>query len=157
MPLFQLDVTAKGFTEVAAGAAKAAAEVQNGSLGAMRRGLDIVKASLEAHVPIGPAHFGGHLRDSFRVDVKQSGTLLTGHVFATLPEGRWLQGGTKAHAVAPVRKRALRINGRYVAAVHHPGQRGRDIKGMAAHEAYPAVSEEFRTLIKTALLELQLK
>ena len=60
--------------------------------------LGFVKAEVVPQIPIGPGHFGYHLRDTFNTDVRSSsgqlGTKVTG-VLKSAVQGYWRERGTK--------------------------------------------------------------
>lgn len=56
--------------------------------------LDEVKKTLVAETPVGPGHFGYHLKDSYKVDVK-SGIERTIGVLKAPAQGYWREYGTK--------------------------------------------------------------
>ena len=55
--------------------------------------LDFVKAEVVAATPVGPGHFGFHLRDSYTTDVKSYNVKSVG-VFKATAQGYWLEFGT---------------------------------------------------------------
>ncbi len=57
--------------------------------------LDTVKGVLIPQTPIGPGHFGSHLRDSYRVDVRPKGLSAIVGVLKSPPQGYWRERGTK--------------------------------------------------------------
>lgn len=55
--------------------------------------LAYIKPEVEAATPSGPGHFGYHLRDSYKTDVKSTGVKSIG-VLKSPPTGYWLEFGT---------------------------------------------------------------
>lgn len=56
--------------------------------------LNAVKAELIPETPLGPGHFGLHLRDSYTVDVSGEGMQTIGALKAP-PQGYWREFGTR--------------------------------------------------------------
>jgi hypothetical protein len=57
--------------------------------------LDTVRDVLIPETPIGPGHFGRHLRDSYTVDVKTKGFSAVIGVLKAPVQGYWRERGTK--------------------------------------------------------------
>ena len=55
--------------------------------------LKHIKPIVESETPIGPGHFGYHLRSSYRTDVKSTGLVTTG-VLKAPAQGYWREYGT---------------------------------------------------------------
>lgn len=156
MPNFSLDVRAAGFAEAAAGAGRAASSLEGGLRPAMEESVRLVQRGFEGRSPSGPGHFGGkHLRDSYRTAVTGRGTTVTGHVWTALPQGRWLEGGTKDHEIAPRRRRALKIGDRYASRAKVRGVGAHFIKETVAREVYPAITARFSELANLAIRMLK--
>ena len=62
--------------------------------------LDYMKPEVAANTPIGPGHFGYHLRDSYVTDVKSSGVRTIG-VLKSPRTGYWREYGTGARYRGP--------------------------------------------------------
>lgn len=58
--------------------------------------LDYIKPVVVANTPLGPGHFGYHLRDSYTTDVRSNGVKTTGVLKAPM-QGYWREFGTQAH------------------------------------------------------------
>jgi len=56
--------------------------------------LGAVKADLQTITPLGPGHFGYHLRDSYKVEVASRGVETAGSLSAPL-QGYWREFGTR--------------------------------------------------------------
>ncbi len=56
--------------------------------------LGAVKAEIEPGTPIGPGHFGYHLRDSYRIEVSSKGVRTSGKLKAAV-QGYWREFGTR--------------------------------------------------------------
>ncbi|SRR6266702_3358891 len=56
--------------------------------------LETVKAEIEPGTPLGPGHFGYHLRDTYRVMVASKGVSTSGSLKAAV-QGYWREFGTK--------------------------------------------------------------
>jgi hypothetical protein len=95
--------------------------------------LDFVKAVTVAATPLGPGHFGYHLRDSFTTDVK-SGPVKTTGVLKSPPTGYWREFGTGGRFRGP-KKSALRS---YVAAIGGAGTGG-ERRFYTAHHALAGI------------------
>lgn len=59
--------------------------------------LNVIKPTVIAQTPIGPGHFGYHLRDTYETDVKSSGVKSTG-VLKAPAQGYWREFGTKGRS-----------------------------------------------------------
>ncbi len=57
--------------------------------------LDTVKGVLIPQTPIGPGHFGVHLRDRYTVDVRPKGLSAIVGVLKSPPQGYWRERGTR--------------------------------------------------------------
>jgi hypothetical protein len=55
--------------------------------------LEFIKPEVEAATPIGPGHFGYHLKNSYKTDVASKGVKTIG-VLKAPPQGYWLEFGT---------------------------------------------------------------
>jgi hypothetical protein len=141
-----------------AGADAAIVTLREGPLVAMEESVQELKSALERVTPTGPGHFGGqHLRDSYRTEVRGVGSRVTGRVFTSLPQGRWVEDGTKAHEIWPRDKKALKVGDRVVGSVkHHPATAAQHIKERAEADAYPTVIERFRALVSSAIKEFRI-
>lgn len=87
-----------------------------------------IKPIVEAETPIGPGHFGYHLRDSFTTDVSSKGVVTTG-VLKSPPTGYWREYGTLG------RFRKSRAVRSYVAALGGFGTGGEKAYQTAHHAA----------------------
>ena len=59
--------------------------------------LNVIKPTVIAQTPLGPGHFGYHLRDTYVTDVKSSGIVSTG-VLKSPAQGYWREFGTKGRS-----------------------------------------------------------
>lgn len=95
--------------------------------------LEAVKADLEPQTPLGPGHFGAHLKDSYKIVVNSTGTSTVG-ALAAPPQGYWREFGTRGRfhkgKVGAVTSRPA-----LVAAFGGGGEKA----GMFAHHALSAV------------------
>jgi len=78
--------------------AVAEANILANNLAMTKEMLGYVKAEVVPQIPIGPGHFGYHLRETFSTDVKagrgQGGTKVTG-VLRSAVQGYWRERGTR--------------------------------------------------------------
>jgi len=90
-----------------------------------------------SNTPLGPGHFGYHLRDSFKTDVSSRGVYTTG-VLKSPATGYWREYGTKGHFRN--RKSALRA---YTAAIGGSGEGG-ERAFLTAHHALTGIKKFIR-------------
>jgi len=88
------------------------------------------KAATTAATPLGPGHFGYHLRNTFRTEIQSKGTGTVGKLLGA-PQGYWREYGTGARYRGPNRLR------RYVGAVERASSisTGGERAFMTAHKA----------------------
>ena len=99
--------------------------------------LEMVKAEIEPGTPVGPGHFGYHLRESYKIEVIAKGSKTTGSLKAAV-QGYWREFGT--HGRFKGRRNRLRA---YSAAIGAFGEGG-EKAGLFATKALNGV----RRLIK---------
>lgn len=95
--------------------------------------LNGIKSDLIAETPIGPGHFGYHLRDRYAPDVQSKGTNTTG-VMKAPAQGYWREYGTRGRFKGP-KSSKLRS---YTAAIGGSGTGG-EARLYLAHKAYASL------------------
>lgn len=111
---------------------------------ALRSSVELVKSIAEANTPIGPGHFGYHLRERWHASVQVGLKRSIGKVSTDAPQGRWREFGTKAHDIHD-RIAAFdtfrRQGGDQV--LHHPGEKPRHALRKALNAAKPTIRAYF--------------
>ena len=134
---------------------RAAPEITNrASTQAMQRTVSLLRTQMSARSPIGPGHFGEHLGSSWETNIASGARRVYGDVFTLLPEGKWLDTGTKAHDI-PARGRSLVINGAFAGrSVAHPGVKARHTGRNMLRQEKPLIVEFFLAAYNQAIREL---
>lgn len=124
--------------------------------GAIRAGAGVFRSGIRSRVPVK----SGRLRRDVRISAR---SFPDGHVQATVSVGTGkgerrafysaaLEGGAKAHEIAPLNRRALYFNGQFVSVVRrHPGVRARGFVATAARSEYPAAVNAFDLYVRTRI------
>jgi len=87
-----------GKEQVEAKLARAEANILANNRAMVGEMLDYVEAEVVPQIPIGPGHFGYHLRETFRSDIKTGRGQLGAQVIGALRsavQGYWRERGTK--------------------------------------------------------------
>lgn len=101
--------------------------------------LEQVKAEILPGTPLGPGHFGYHLRDSYKVQIAGGGGIRTSGKLLAPPQGYWREFGTRGGHRA--RKGGLRRVQAYMQAV---GGGGGEKAGLFASKALAGVRKLIR-------------
>jgi hypothetical protein len=120
-----------GLKEVEAKAAAADVRILAQNKLMVQAMLDYIKPIVISETPLGPGHFGYHLRDMFTTEVKFEGIKTVGFLKSP-PTGYWREFGTQGHMT---RGRSIK---HYVAAIS--GQMG-ERAFMTAHKAATGVKK----------------
>ena len=123
------------------------------SIEALDKSVAMLESELSQVMPIGPGHFGAHLADSFQTHIAGGRRRIYGDVFTSLPQGKWLETGTRPHDIAP-HGRDLVIGQQPVGTVvHHPGERGRHLARIILRGSRTQILSFFREAYQRAMSE----
>ena len=140
-PLLGVNVRVIGKTAIDAKILLAAPRILEHNRLLITEMLNVIKPTMIGETPLGPGHFGSHLRNSYTTDVSSKGTSSRGVLKAPV-QGYWREYGTRGG----FHKRGTRAGYAFaferIAGLAHPG--GGERAGMFAHRALGGV----RKLIK---------
>ncbi len=143
MPFTKATIHWVGLREIQAKADTAAIHLFENNWEMVKAMLEATKAEVEATTPIGPGHFGYHLKDSYKIQMSNHGWSVQGRLMAP-PQGYWREFGTKGRSRGLARGLNLSVGQLSKAYKQGAVGPGGEKAGMYAHKALAS----FRRLIK---------